>query len=124
MLFSCEIIGLAVIARGMSEYKVVAQMILYTTNIVAIPLLLTLWALDVYLFLTVVRLILGRIRNSKVVRVSLALAPLTDPLPNTLSHWLLARRSKPVPLWLPWLIVVFGCLILRHLLIWIVLKTF
>ena len=98
-------------------------MIIYTTNIVAAPLLLTLWALDVYLFLTVVRLVLGRIRNPKVIRVSLALVPLTDPLPNALSHWLLARRSKPVPLWLPWAIVMVAVVVFRQLLALAILAT-
>ena len=101
-------------------------MIIYTTNmsIFALPFLLAIWALDLYLILASIRLILPHIRGDRPSRWCMTLQSFTDPCPDALRRWLEARRSKPTPSWLPWLTVILGVLVLRHLLIWTVLGIF
>ena len=94
---------------------------IYTTNILAAPLVLIIWCIDVYIFLASVRLILGRLRIATLAQVRVNLQQLTDPVPQAMHTWMSARWRKPLPPWLPWAIVLFICFVLRHVLIWAVL---
>ena len=94
---------------------------IYTTNILAGPLILIIWCIDAYIFLASVRLILGRLRATTLAQVRVNLQQFTDPLPQSLHMWMSARLRRPLRPWMSWAIVLFGCIVLRHVLIWIVL---
>ena len=98
-------------------------MIIYTHNILTAPLLIAVWCIDLYLFLAAIRFVLITMQGTQSNGLHLFLQRLTDPIPLAIHRRLIRRRTTPIPGWFPWLIVVFGCLVLRHLLIWIVLKT-
>jgi len=98
-------------------------MIIYTTNILTAPLILAVWCIDLYLLLAAICFVLSRIDRTQTNSLRLTLQKFTDPMPEAVRRRLEARRSKPTPSWLPWLIVVLGCLVLRQLLIWTVFKT-
>lgn len=87
------------------------------------PLVLGVWLLDAYLILSAIRLVLGQLHTRWAIRTRLALQRLTDPLPQATCHWLAARRSRPIPTWLPWAIVMVATIITRQLLVWILVST-
>ena len=97
------------------------MMIYHTNNILAGPLVLIIWCIDAYIFLASVRLILGRLRATTLAQVRVDLQQFTDPLPQSLHMWMSARLRRPLRPWMSWAIVLFGCIVLRHVLIWIVL---
>ena len=96
-------------------------MILYTTNILSLPILLLIWAIDLYLLAAGIRLILSRIPAAS--GASRGLGGFTDPVPGVVGSWLSAIRRKAVPAWLPWLLVGAVALILRQLLILLILRV-
>ncbi len=96
---------------------------IYTTHVLAAPLVLIVWCIDVYIFMSSVRLILGRLRGAGLAKLRLVLQQFTDGIPQALYVWMSAKAGKPVRAWVPWLIVMVSCLILRHVLIWIVLRV-
>ena len=97
-------------------------MTIHYVHILALPVLLLIWSIDLWLLLASVRLILGWIPAAG--RACQALSRLTDPVPQVVHGWLSRRRQKPVPAWLPWLIVTVSSLLLRHILIWMAVRTF
>jgi hypothetical protein len=95
-------------------------MIIYTTNILAGPVLLLVWGIDLFLLLAGIRVVLARI--SAASSICHSLQQVTDPLPNAIGRWIAARRREPAPRWLPWLIVALAALIVRQLLALLSLK--
>ena len=89
----------------------------YTTNILAVPLVLALWAMDMYLLLLMVYSVLTRFSGERASQLCICLRPFTEPLPQAVRRWLGQHTSTPVKQWVPWAIVVFGCLIVRHVLV-------
>ena len=61
---------------------------IYTTNILAVPLVLTIWALDMYLFLLMVYGVLTKVSGERASQLLLCLKPFTDPLPQAVRRWL------------------------------------
>ncbi|MBN2560180.1 MAG: hypothetical protein JXQ75_04555 [Phycisphaerae bacterium] len=95
-------------------------MIIHTSNIIAAPLVLAVWLLDVFVFLACMRLALGRMTGEWPSRVAAGLRPITDPIPQALARYLASRRDRAVPSWAPWLCVIGGAVAVRYLLVWIV----
>ena len=95
-------------------------MTIHAPNIFAAPLVLIIWAIDCYVFASVIRLLLGRCRQAQASKAGLALQSVTDPIPQALRRWLSARRAAPAPPWLPWLIVFVTAVTVRHALAWAV----
>ena len=89
------------------------------TNILVAPLLLIAWAIDIYVFLACLRLLLARFPGA--AGVFQGLQAITDPLPLATGRMLNRRLTRPVSPWLPWLIVILGAVICRYLLISLVL---
>ena len=89
---------------------------IYFTNILAGPLVLILWLIDAYLFVSSVRLLLGQFQGASSLAACETLQRFTDPLPQALRSWLARRRSGPTSMWSAWLIVLLGGLVLRCLL--------
>ena len=98
-------------------------MIIHTTNIIAGPLVLVIWAIDVYLLLVSVRLIAGRLQGVCCNRLCQGLKPLTDPLPEAIQRRIVRWKRKTAPIWVPWLIVILGAIITRHLLVCVIVSV-
>jgi hypothetical protein len=94
-----------------------------TTNILALPLVLCIWAVDLYLLMACARLILGKWSGETAARICHGLKPITDPLPMAIRRWLQGHRGNLIPGWVPWAIVIGAGLVLRHLLIALVFVT-
>ena len=92
-------------------------MIVYTTNILVLPLVLLIWSVDVYLLIVSLRLILGQLSATRNSRLRQAFQEIVDPIPNRVSAWLQERRDRPSPGWAPWIIVIGVGLVVRHLLV-------
>jgi len=92
-------------------------MMIYTTNILAVPLVLTIWALDIYLFLLMIYSVLTRLSGERASQLRLALNPFIEPLPGLIRGRLEHRTTKHIRQWVPWAVVVFAGLIVRHLLV-------
>jgi uncharacterized protein YggT (Ycf19 family) len=92
-------------------------MIIHRLNLFAAPLLLVVWAIDVYLFLACIRLGCNLFKGSGAARLRDTLRPVTDPLPEAISHRLSGHLRRPVPLWLSWLLVFLLGMVLKQLLL-------
>ena len=98
-------------------------MIVCSTSILMAPLILLIFAMDMYLFVSAARFVLRRISADWARRICTGLKPFTDPLPSVIERYLRKDRSTPVPAWLPWLVAVVGILVARHLLVSMVFRT-
>jgi len=94
---------------------------IYITNPLALPLMLLIWTIDMFLLLSGIRLILGQVDTRWAKETSALLIRLTDPVPDTICGWL-SRRRRPVPIWLPWMVIFLAAIVTRHLLIWAVIS--
>ncbi len=94
-------------------------MIIHATSFLAGPLLLVVWAIDIYLVLAGVRLIAARMSGPTAFRLSQGLQPVTDGVPTMIRQWLVKhKKGLEPPGWVPWAITVGGGIFLRYLLIW------
>ncbi len=89
----------------------------YTTNILAMPLVLIVWVLDMYLLLLSARLVLSRLSNERAKKLCSCLMQFTDPLMQTVKQWLGQRTGKQTKQWVPWVLVAAASLMIRHLLV-------
>ena len=89
----------------------------YTTNILALPLVLTIWALDMYLFLLMVYSVSTRLSGKRASQLCSCLKPFMCPLPQAVRRWLGRHTATPVKQWVPWAVVIFAGLIIRYLLV-------
>ena len=96
-------------------------MMIHPVNILALPLVILLWTVDVYLFVAGLRLLLGQLSATRDSRVCQALQQIVDPLVLCVNQKLVAWRDRPGPRWIPWTTVIVGGLIVRHLLLMIVI---
>jgi uncharacterized protein YggT (Ycf19 family) len=87
-----------------------------TTNILALPLVLLLWAIDVYVFLLSARLVLQHIRAPWTGRANIHLAAFTDPILLPVRR-LFARNWPLLRDWVSIAVVLLVLLISRQLLI-------
>ena len=100
-------------------------MIVHTTsNILVGPLILLIWVIDIYVFLASVRLILGRWPRSRDSRFYHHLELFTNPVAEMVDKYLRLRQGRPTPSGAAWVIVLFGGIILRHLLAWVIIRFF
>ncbi len=95
---------------------------IYTTSILAVPLVLILWAVDMYLFLLIAYGLLARLSGERASQLRLCLKSSTEPLPQAVRRWLGQHTSKPVKQWVPWAVVIFAGLIVRHLLVLLIVS--
>ena len=93
---------------------------IYITNIWALPFAIALWAINTWLFLASLRLILGQLRSERAIQLSQSLAVFTDGIPNGLERWL-SRRGHAIASWLPWAVVILVSLMARHALLRIII---
>ena len=86
-------------------------------NILYLPLILAIYAVDTYLLLAAIRLAMDRFNN----RFIDALRQVVDPVPQRVIAWLATRGVRPVRRWAVWLLVFVALIVLRHLLLWVVI---
>ena len=102
-------------------------MIIYTTtsgNLLALPLLIAIWAIDIYLLMIGVRLLAEQLSGTSAAHLCQGLQPITDKIPMAIRRWLVARsQGRPTASWAPWAITIGGGLVLRHILIFFVVGT-
>ena len=94
-------------------------MFIYTTNVLAGPLVLAAWAIDLYLALVGLRFLLARCAGGRAQTACQGLKVITDPLPAAIGRWLVSRNRGPRRAWLPWLVVIAAAVFLHHLLLWL-----
>jgi len=94
-------------------------MIIHTTNVFTGPLILIIWAIDIYLLLASLRLITCQLQNTCSSHLCQGLKLLIDPVPEAVGRLIARWKHTPSPSWLPWFIVILTAVIVRHLLIWI-----
>ena len=99
-------------------------MIFYQTSILAGPLVIIIWVIDIYLILAAIRLILGRLSSTQNSRLCQTLKIFTDPIPEALANHISERKSDSPPYWQPWAIVMVIGIVTRYLLLWLIVSHF
>ena len=74
-------------------------MIVHSTNILAAPLMVVVWAIDIYVFMASIRLVFSKIAAAWSERIATGLKPFTDPIPVAIQQHLARRNAKPPPTW-------------------------
>jgi hypothetical protein len=92
-------------------------MIITPLNLLALPVLIVTWALDIYLWMTCLRLVLGRFIGVQGTALYAGLCELTDPVRNTVDRCLGMMWNRSFAGWLLWLTGILVMLITRHLLL-------
>ena len=91
-------------------------MIIQTSHLLAGPLVMLIWTIDIFIFLVGIRWFLAKARSSLAVQVRSGIQALSDPLPTVVGAWLAKTMHRAAPRWLPWVIVVTGAITIRQLL--------
>ena len=81
---------------------------IYSNHILAFPLLIFVWSLELFLLAATVRLILGWLVVTRNSRLCLALEEFMDPVIRYFSERLRNWRGCISPHWVPWAIVIGG----------------
>jgi hypothetical protein len=97
-------------------------MIIITHSLLAFPLLLVIWALDTFLLVAFLRLLLAQLKGPRPARYSSLLAPLVDPPCAAVQRLLATRLKHPIPVWLPWTVLVAGLVTIHQILARIVIS--
>jgi len=95
----------------------------YTTNILALPLVLIVWAVDMYLMLMLAYAVTGKLSGERVGQLRTCLGQFIEPVPQAVGHWLGQHTAKPLKQWVSWAIVAFVGLVIRHLLILLIVSV-
>ena len=81
---------------------------------------LTVWALDSFLFLVALRVVLSASARGRSSHCQAALRQLTDPAVVRVEQWLSGHVQRPAPTWAPWLTVMVTVTLARSALMWVV----
>lgn len=87
------------------------------------PLVLIVSVIDMYLFLTTLRLLLGCFKNAKADRFRTMLQPVTDSIPNGINSVLTSRIARFVVVKTCWIITLGGLLLLRYLILLLLTRS-
>lgn len=96
-------------------------MIFYNTNILAGPLFMMIFIIDTYLFLAAAKFVLDCVLSEHHTWRSPMLEKVVDGPVRATEQRLVTLRRRPVPPWLPWLLVLCGAIAIRQALATIVL---
>ena len=96
-------------------------MLVVPMNILCVPLIVLIWALDSTLFVMVLRLALRKSNRVQTMAMYQALKQLTDPLPRLVERKLSQSDIDTDRPWLPWFLVVLTLVTSRYLLLGILL---
>ena len=94
-------------------------MIILTNNLFLVPFMLVIWALDTWLFLASLRLLLGRVVSVRSDGFYAAVRRITDGLPRWVGGWI-ERLFEKKPSWVSWATAIFSVVLIRHLLVWLI----
>ena len=85
----------------------------------SLPLVLSAWAIDIYILIIVLRLIVDKMPRLHDTAFSHSLRRITEPV-GQFTHRLLSRwmRGTP-PNWVIWATVVATAYIVRQILVWV-----
>jgi hypothetical protein len=97
-------------------------MAIYSTNILALPLILVLWMIDVWLFLVVIRPILSLLPYAGCRQWSDSLRCFSDPWAFRINTWIRKRLQKPFPAWIGYAFLLTLLMLGHHLLIWLIVS--
>ncbi len=87
----------------------------------AIALCVCIWALDIYLILAGIRVLLSWLSAYWAKRVAMKLAPFTDPILHAVRDTMVMNRVLP-PLWLAYIVVLLTGAMLRHTFLWVAVR--
>ncbi len=90
---------------------------IYATNIFAVPLILIVWSMDMYLLLLSARVVLSRLSDKRTNKLSSYLMLFTDPPVQAVKQWIEQQALRRTKQWVPWVVVVVTSLVVRHLLV-------
>jgi hypothetical protein len=96
---------------------------IYTNNILALLLVLAIWAIDTWLFVAGLRLILSLFPSIQHSNFCHSLAELVDPLTQTVVPYVSRWSHRSIPPWLPWVIIILAAIVVRHVLAVLVVFT-
>ena len=89
----------------------------YSINMLALPLVLSIWVVDAYLLGLLARGILSRLPNRGGSQLRSCLNQFTEPLFRAVKYRLQRHAAKPIKSWVPWAVIVLAGLIIRHFLL-------
>lgn len=90
-----------------------------TTNILALPFVLLMWALDAWVILLSARLVLQQVHAAWAGRACTAIAPFTDGLLTPATQWAQSRWPRLSGATIGLAVLLF-CVILRQLIVRII----
>ena len=96
-------------------------MIAIPLNLLSVPFILAIWALDSTLFVVALRLALRKSSRAQAMPTYHALKKLTDPLPRFVERRLHHSEIDTDRPWLPWFLVVLTLVVSRYLLLGLLL---
>lgn len=88
---------------------------IYTTSILALPLILLVWFVDVYLLLMTVYAVIGRFPGERAGQLRMCLGRFVEPIPQAVERWLKRNTAKSVKRWAAWAIVIALGVVVRRL---------
>ena len=94
-----------------------------TTNILAAPLILLIWAADMLLLMISLRFLFDHLPSLRASKLSQLLHAVTDPAQQAISRRLAASRGRTASPSACWAILIVGLILLHHLLAWIILSV-
>ena len=93
-----------------------------TNNPMLLPIVMTVWALDLFTLMIVMRLLLGMLPGLRTSRVVERLGDWIDPLADHMGDRVARWRRRPSPPWLSWNCLILAVLLLRNVLLALIIK--
>ena len=96
---------------------------IYTTNILVLPLVVIMWTIDAYFFLLMAYGILTKLSGERARQLCLALKPFIEPVPSLIRRRLERCTTRSVKQWVPWAVVISAGLIVRYVLVSLIVSV-
>jgi hypothetical protein len=91
---------------------------IFISNPFALPLLVLIWSADLWLWLSVIKMIAEKIKPANTF--SRSVAPVTDWLPEYLNRYLKVYLNKPLPQRTVQIISITGVFLARCMLVFLI----
>lgn len=99
-------------------------MIIFTNNIVAGPLVVLVFALDLYLLLVAIRCVVRRLAGAGLTRHQAILCAIAETPVQVVHERLTQWRRRSAPTWVAWTLIIVIVMIVRQLLAAIIVSVF
>ena len=83
-------------------------------NILALPFMVILWAMDALVFVVALQMVLDGLVGFRAPSLVRCLREITDPLKQSIRRCVVKFRGEPWPDWAIWLLAIVGILLLRQ----------